>query len=279
MNYLKFTPCPQLRPFIECYYTWQSEEGELLSQFVVESPPNGFCSIVFNLADPYFIQSKKYDRLQVPLNFVCGQSIHSYKLILNGRVSMAGIVFKPTGLAALFRLPVYEYTEERIDLAHFFDAADVSNMVNALRQQHSPSDRARLLENFLLTHAGSPLPVPDAIDEAANQVVACNGLLHMNDLIRDACMSRRNFERRFFKKIGLSPKYYARIRRISYIGNLIAGKNKVDWASVFYNCEYYDQSHFSKDFVEFTGRTPQQYLQENRELARFVQKPREEPLH
>lgn len=279
MNYFKFTPCEALRPFVECYYVWQSEEGELLSQFMVESPPNGFCSIVFNLGDLYSIQSQKYPSLQVPLHFVCGQTIHSYKLILNGRLSMAGIVFKPTGLASLLHLPVYEYTEERVDLKQLFDPEEIEATADVLRQQQSANERARLLEDFLLKHAVDPLPQPDAIDEAACQIVASNGLLHINDLIRNACMSRRNFERRFFKKVGLSPKYYARIRRMSYIGNLIAGKSKVDWASIFYTCEYYDQSHFSKDFIEFTGRTPQQYLQENRELAHFVKKPREEPLH
>jgi hypothetical protein len=55
--------------------------------------------------------------------------------------------------------------------------------------------------------------------------------------------------------------------------NLIAGKKAVDWGAVFSECEYYDQSHFIKDFLEFTGRTPQQYLEENRELATMVDKP------
>ncbi len=76
-----------------------------------------------------------------------------------------------------------------------------------------------------------------------------------------------------FQKVGLSPKYLARIRRIGYLCNLIAGKKKVDWAKVFYECEFYDQSHFIKDFKEFTGRTPQQYLIENTVLANYVEKP------
>ena len=91
-------------------------------------------------------------------------------------------------------------------------------------------------------------------------------------------MSRRNFERRFFKKVGLSPKYYARLRRMAYLMNLVAGKKKVDWARVFSECEFYDQSHFIRDFVAFTGRTPQQYLEENRELANLVDKPTQQPL-
>ncbi len=91
-------------------------------------------------------------------------------------------------------------------------------------------------------------------------------------------MSRRTFERRFFRKVGLSPKYYARLRRIGYACNLIAGKKKVNWPDIFYQAEFYDQAHFIKDFEEFTGRTPQQYLNENTELANFVEKPKTQSI-
>jgi methylphosphotriester-DNA--protein-cysteine methyltransferase len=116
-------------------------------------------------------------------------------------------------------------------------------------------------------------PERDYIDEAADFIVAHNGMLQVNDLLKESCMSRRTFERKFFQKVGLSPKYYARIRRIGYLCSLIAGKKKVDWAKIFYECDFYDQAHFIKDFEEFTGRTPQQYLKENTELANYVERP------
>ncbi len=99
-------------------------------------------------------------------------------------------------------------------------------------------------------------------------------MINVADIMKEVFMSRRNFERKFFKKVGLSPKYYARIRRMAYLMNIIAGKKKVDWAYIFSQCEFYDQSHFIKDFIEFTGRTPQQYIEENAELANIVEKPK-----
>ncbi len=277
MQYLKFLPCKQLEPFIECYFIWQSISGPV-QYMVVESPPTGFCSVVVNCGDPYFLQNKKYAKLEVPSVFVAGQAIYSYKLLLNGHISMAGIVFKPAGLASLFNLPVFEFTEERLDLSKIFKAPVVAELASLIQHEKDPAGKAKILEAFVLKQAGDKLPAPDAIDEAANKIVQSNGLLHVNELIEQAFMSRRNFERKFFKKVGLSPKYYARIRRMSYIGNLIAGKAKVDWPDVFHNCEYYDQSHFIKDFIEFTGRTPQQYFDENRELSKYVDKPTGQPL-
>lgn len=278
MKYLKFKPSAALHPFVECYYSWQS--GDMpVTDLIVESPPNGFCSIAFNSGDPYFLQNKKHERLPVPKQFIAGQSIYSYRLFLNGNISLVGIVFKPAALATLFGLPTFQYTEERIDLSSVFSKWLVESLALRIDETPDTEEKIKLLEEFLLNHHMKNSAEPDYIDYAANLIVEKNGLLNVSDLMKDIYMSRRNFERRFFKKVGLSPKYYARIRRISYLMNLIAGKKVVDWASVFSECEYYDQSHFIKDFLEFTGRTPQQYIEENRELATMVEKPLPKPLH
>ena len=278
MEYLKFHPCKKLEPFVECYYVWQSGR-EHVKDLVVESPPNGFGAIVFNSGDPYFLQNKKYDSLAVPKEFVAGLSIYSYKLFLNGNISIAGIVFKPAGLATLFNLPVYEYTEERIDLRKVFMPFLVEKYAVEIATATIALEKAKLLEDFVLKFYETNKPEPDYIDEAANKIVDSNGMLNVNDLMENIYMSRRNFERRFFKKVGLSPKYYARIRRIGYALSTVIGKKKVDWSKVFSDCEFYDKSHFIKDFQEFTGRTPQQYLEENNELANLVEKPKEQPLN
>jgi AraC-like DNA-binding protein len=271
MQYQKFQPHQILSPFVECYFTWDGNaSGE---ELVIESPPSGFGSIVFNYGDPYFLQNKKYERLAVPMQFLSGQSIYSYKLFLPGNIGAAGIVFKPAALATLFDLPMYDYTEERADLYKVFKKSVLDKYVEAIKNAADSKQRVQLLEEFILQEFELRKPVPDYIDQAASLIVEKNGMLQVNDLLQNSFMSRRTFERKFFQKVGLSPKYYARIRRIGFICNLIAGKKKVDWPQVFYECEFYDQAHFIKDFVEFTGRTPQQYLKENTELANYVEKP------
>ncbi|HEX2536168.1 MAG TPA: helix-turn-helix domain-containing protein [Chitinophagaceae bacterium] len=277
MQYLKFMPAEVLRPFVVCYYSWQSG-GEPVKDLVVESPPSGYCSIVFNSGAPYYLQNKKHERLPVPAQFVAGQSIYSYRLFLDGLISTAGIVFKPAALATLFGLPTFAYTEERVDLRTVFGAAPVDRLAAEIEQAGAPDEKVRRLEAFVLRYFNERKPEPDAIDMAANRIVETNGMLHVPDLMEGIYMSRRNFERKFFRKVGLSPKYYARIRRMAYLMNLIAGKKEVDWPTVFSECEFYDRSHFIKDFMEFTGRTPQQYLEENQELARMVEKPVTKPL-
>lgn len=277
MQYQKFRPQEILSPFVECYFIWESDDF-LEKELVVESPPNGFCSIVINYGDPYFLQNKKYDRLAVPKQFVSGQSIYSYKLSLQGNIGIAGIVFKPAALATFWGLDSFEFTEERIDLFTVLQQDYIKKYVEQIREAEAAVDKVKLMEALLFHHYKLNKPEPDAIDKAANAIVEKWGMLHVQNLLKESCMSRRTFERRFFQKVGLSPKYYARIRRIGYVISLFIGKKKVNWPEVFYEAGFYDQAHFIKDFEEFTGRTPQQYLRENSELANFVEKPKTQTL-
>lgn len=277
MQYQKFSPNEILSAFVECYFVWESGET-LQEELVIESPPTGFGSIVINYGSPYFIQNKKYEHLDVPAQFISGQSIYSYKLSMKGDIRIAGIVFKPAGLSSFFGLAGYEYVEERADLFKAITHDYVKTYVEKIRNAGSAKDRAKMLEAFLLHHYKIHNPKTDYIDEAANCMVAKNGMVDMQDLLKESHMSRRSFERKFFYKVGLSPKYYARIRRIGYVLLLTAGKKKVNWPSVYYEAEFYDQAHFIKDFEEFTGRTPQQYLAENTELFNHVEKPKTQTL-
>lgn len=272
MYYRKYEPSEILAPFVECYFTWDSE-GLITDPMKVESPPSSFCAIVFNYGDPYLLHNKKYTDLLVPLQFMSGPSIYSYELLLKGRVSMAGIVFKPAALSTIFQLRMYEYVEERVDLYRIFRKEIIDKYVQEIRDATGEETRVKILENFIMQQFLIRKPEPDYIDHAANTIIEKKGLLSVPDLLKDSFMSRRTFERKFFEKVGLSPKYLARVRRLGYLCNLIAGKQKVDWADLLYECEFYDQSHFIKDFKEFTGRTPQQYLAENNGLANFVEKP------
>lgn len=277
MVYQKFTPSEELMPFIECYFTWHSS-GVSANGLTIESPPNGFCSFVFNNGDDYTLRNKKYERLTVPRQFVSGQSIYSYSLHFTGVIDQCGIVFKPAALSTLYDLPTFEYTEERIALSTIFKPAVIDSLTAALAGETDPVGKARLLEQFVMEVFKKSKPTPDFIDHAVQQIVDKNGMVDVTELMKEVFMSRRNFERRFFRKVGLSPKYYARLRRIGYLLNLIAGKKRADWGKLFSECEYYDQSHFIKDFLEFTGRTPQQYLDDNRELANIVDKPKPNPI-
>jgi AraC-like DNA-binding protein len=267
MYYKKIIPPPHLQPYIECFYIW---EVHALNQFIVESPPSAFGSMVFNYGQRYRIQNPKYDSVIAPQFFLTGQATHTYQLNLSGQIGMVGIVFRPAAMYTLFNLPVAELTNERLPIGDILRGVKIRDLQDKIEESPSNQARIALLIQFLTLQLMQNEHRFDTVDFAANRIVTSNGMVNVNEMMTDLFMCRRQFERKFFQKVGLSPKFYARTRRLGYLCSLMSGKREVNWQSLFFDCGYYDQAHFIKEFTTFLGRTPTDYLKNNVELTHFL---------
>ncbi|GAB3998479.1 hypothetical protein GCM10028807_46290 [Spirosoma daeguense] len=270
MYYRKFYPATHLAPYVECYYVWEKADP-LTSPLLIESPPTGFASMVFNYGDIYRVANGKHDLLIAPSAFLTGQATQQYKLELAGRIGMVGIVFKPAGIASLFGLPMYEFSDERVSLTDIIGKS-ISNLYEQIQEAASPVDRVHLLELFLNRQLLKVGQAFDRTDYAANLIVDQKGQINISGMMDELYVCRRQFERQFLHKVGVSPKYYARIRRVSFLCAELANKRwKIaDWQDLIYRSGYYDQSHFIRDFTHFTGKRPTLYIKDNFELTNYL---------
>ena len=62
------------------------------------------------------------------------------------------------------------------------------------------------------------------------------------------------------KQIGLSPKQLGKVIRLQTALKLLLNEHPDTFCSIAYESEYFDQAHFIRDFKEFTGTTPQAFL-------------------
>jgi AraC-like DNA-binding protein len=267
MLYKKIPPAAHLKPYVECFYVWEYNFSQPL---IVESPPTAFTSMVFNYGIPYSVQNTKYETIATPQSFLTGQATTSYRLAVSGAIGMVGIVFRPAGMHTLFNLPLGELTDERLDITAILRGADIRVLQDKIIEAPNIAERIGLLTQFLNIQLLKNEHRFDAVDFTANQIVDAKGLVNLSDMMNDLFMCRRQFERKFFQKVGLSPKYYARMRRLGYICSLMAGKRQVNWQHILYDSGYYDQAHFIKEFTAFLGRTPTDYLKNNVELSHFL---------
>ena len=276
MFYQKYPPSAHLTPFVECYYIWENHVDALTLSTkrpaVIESPPTGFGSFVFNLGTPYAVETNQQNTPQsLPSTFLTGQATHQYQLHLPNVISMVGIVFRPAGISSLFGLPMIEFADERVSLSDVLGSS-VQFLNEQLAEAPDRPARIAMLEQFLSFQWVKRNLQPDRIDYTANLIVDRRGIVNMNELIEEAFLCRRQFERKFLQRVGVSPKFYARIRRISYLCSLLASQRwKInDWQDLIYQCGYYDQSHFIKEFTEFTGKNPSLYVRNNVELINYL---------
>lgn len=69
--------------------------------------------------------------------------------------------------------------------------------------------------------------------------------------------------------IGITPNLFNKINRFQLSLKHIA-KKEASLTSIAYECGYFDQSHFIRDFKSFTGITPSAYSPESYPVSQVL---------
>ena len=72
-------------------------------------------------------------------------------------------------------------------------------------------------------------------------------------------MSERTLNRHFKRKVGLSPKSYAKILQIQFVAELLDANPDISFQDLAYRAGYFDPSHLAHDIQEKRLRTPVQF--------------------
>ena len=165
-------------------------------------------------------------------------------------------IFRPFGFYRLFKIPIHLLNNKVVPLEVFLGKRTPEFKEKVLS---APSDetKIRMVDDFF----GSLVrqlhtPYRSAVEFAQDLMLQNNGLVNIENLSNQLNISRRSLERHFSENVGMSPKYYARVLRFNYAFGLKRANPALDWFDIIYDCGYFDQTHFIKDFRHFTGEPP-----------------------
>ena len=96
---------------------------------------------------------------------------------------------------------------------------------------------------------------------AIAEIALHHGELSIHTLSDHIGISQNHLETQFKRLVGIPPKELSRFYRFGHVLRSIDPVQPVDWTWIAHECGFYDQSHFNKDFVAFTGQSPTDYLQ------------------
>ena len=176
-----------------------------------------------------------------------------------------GVSFKPGGAYPFLKLPVSELHNQVVPLDAIWGhcATEIRERMYA-----APTLQARfaLLEQYLLAHLSEASYELNAIQYALAQIARCHGALSIRALSDQMGISQNHLGTQFKQLVGGMPKELARLYRFEHALSSIDLTQPVDWTRVSHQSHYYDQSHFNKDFVEFTGHNSTEYLRLRRRV-------------
>ena len=91
------------------------------------------------------------------------------------------------------------------------------------------------------------------------QSIYC-GIQNIDRLAQTACLEYKQFKRIFADYVGANPKDYLRVIRFQKALHTLQIQPNISFTQLSYECGYYDQAHFIKEFKQFSGYTPTEYM-------------------
>lgn len=96
-------------------------------------------------------------------------------------------------------------------------------------------------------------------------------MLQVTDLLKIVSLSQKSLEVKFKKIIGLTPGKYIRLIRFIKLMRKYENK-KIAINDLIYMYNYYDHSHFIKDFKLFMSESPKEYFKKEYPLIKAYSK-------
>jgi AraC-like DNA-binding protein len=127
-----------------------------------------------------------------------------------------------------------------------------------LMEATSLNKRIEIIETYLLQRLSNcqfKFSKMDLVADVMNEMKRDDFFDNIRNVASRYGFSSRYLQKIFLQYTGLTPKLYSKINRFQNSLQLIA-KNDASLTSVAYECNYFDQSHFIREFKSFTGVNP-----------------------
>ncbi|MEO6396195.1 MAG: helix-turn-helix domain-containing protein [Devosia sp.] len=227
--------------------------------------PTPSTDLKFNFGEPWIV----HDRLDSSVASVCTESwclgIWNQRHFVEwpARTDFVGVSFKPGGSYAFLGVPVSELHSRVVPLDAIW-GSDAAEIRERLYDAATPQRRFALFERLLLARLQDRSDPARIVRYAAGQIVQWHGAVRIGELCHEVGVSHKHLITLFNRVVGCAPKELARLCRFEHALASIDVSRPVRWTSLAHEGDYFDQSHFSRDFEAYAGLTPASYLEKRR---------------
>jgi methylphosphotriester-DNA--protein-cysteine methyltransferase len=267
MYYKELAPLKALAPYVKCIWVLEDEKPAGIRP-LEKVLPDACPELIIHYGDRFRIKTQAGNIKTQPRSFVFGPLTRHIEIGPTGASGIISVRFYPGGLSAFSAVPVKSIINSYVSLTSFFGpaAAAIEEEVCAAK---TLKKRKALIETFLLSVLNlqelNPL-LPSALLE---NIISKQEPVSIDELSEKLNIGRRHLERRFNRETGMTPKMLLKIVRFQNVFKIIRQKKVKSLTTLTYEAGYFDQSHFYRDFKEFSGLSPKEYFKEDAELTRL----------
>lgn len=252
MRYHVVPPPASLAPYVRFFWILESNEP-----YIHQSMADGLVELIFHYQGT-FDQVTDSGSETSALSLMQGPSSRYTRFETRQGFGIFGVYLYPFAIPQLLAMPSSELSDQAPDVETLFgsEGKQVEEQM-LLAQTHS--ERIKLISAFLRKQLQKQIESELRVYHAIHSIIQSKGQVDIDRVADYCCWSRRQFERRFKYYAGFSPKLYSRIIRFQAAMDAYGHQEK-SLAQIALDCGYYDQSHFSHDFKQFSGYCPGTYF-------------------
>jgi AraC-like DNA-binding protein len=207
--------------------------------------------------------------ISIPPVVVTGPKYIPVGLLFGKDHLMIKIAFHPTGTYRLLGINMQQVVNTGIDATEFWGTG-VNVILKQLRQASSYDSMIKMVSSFIEQRFDRSCRPEEPIDQVAIQMLDLLNQCSLEEWAAMACLSLRQFERNFIRRVGISPKLFIRIVRFEYAMKIKNAYPEKNWSEIALECNYTDSSHLLREFKEFAEFPPSRfYLQPTSGYSEF----------
>lgn len=222
--------------------------------------PTDDIPLIINFGAPIRVQRPQLDPVpQTFGHFIAG--VHDAHVLVDslGPSDLVQINLSPIGGHLFLGVPMDELANRTVELSDVL-GGDADDFAARLYEEATWEGRFELIDAFLHHRLDAAGPPARAIEWAWGQLQASAGGARIGSLAGRLGWSRKHLVAQFREHLGQPPKTLARILRFQHLVGRLAQIQTPNWGELALESGYYDQAHFNREFHEFTGLTPGEFL-------------------
>lgn len=222
----------------------------------------GFPTIAYIFSKEPQITVFKNKEMSLKELTVTGQFYGTYDFYVNNMSLTNGITLHPTACYKICKMDMSEITDKHLLIKEV--NLKLFNLLNPIFTEHKDNYEAfseSLISVFNKLEISKDKDLK-YIDKAVDLILEKEGLLQVNDLLEFVPFSLKSLQVKFKKIVGLTPVKYIKVLRFSSLMRKYE-TNEIDLNDLIYKYNYYDHSHFSKDFKFFMTQSPKKFFNQD----------------
>lgn len=256
-------PAEPLRKYITTYYFFELETPGGIEQQDLVHPE--WASVRFVLSGQSrgsFIPDPLQELSEAIL---IGPSTRARRIgCISARIVGLGIT--PLGWFRLIKANASDWANRSADVRSEPEFAVFARIWETIKGLDDYAEMARRMDEHLLTAMAEPDPREAKVAEL-HDLLTNPDFANVGELAEALDMDVQQVERLTRRAFGFSPKRL--IRRQRFLRTLAHRllDPQLNWSAAM-DSQYYDQAHFNRDFNEFMGMTPREYLAMPRPISK-----------